>query len=327
MAAVFSKWPWFGRNRGGSLAFTLNENLLRYVFASETSERGATIEAWGSELRGNQTREAFLKRAKAILPTAERVIAVLDPRDYQILQIEAPGVPAEELHSAVRWRAMEFVEGSPHDYTLDVLTVPTDPGRPGSVIAVIAHNDTIRTRMLDCKALGHPIAAIDVGEMAQRNLLHAALLAEASVPGVAAALVADGGRALMIIAVQGQLHFFRRFEFDVDILAAAVDELQSALMGTGAEADAVTRSLTQLHRSLDLWEDANLQNPISTLRVFAGAKSAAIIARLKTETGLDTRPLALESIFKVPISRAPPPWLDPAYFPLLGALLRPTEVE
>ena len=315
-------WPWRGRGKGDTLALTLNENSLRYVLASRSDERGATLAAWGTELRGNQTREAFMKRAKTLLPTAERVIGVLDPRDYQILQIESPNVPPEELQSAVRWRAMEFVEGSPLDYTLDVLPVGAESARAANVIAVVAPNDIVRARMLDCEALGRPLSVIDVAETAQRNLLHAVLLSESSAPNVAAALVADAGRALMIITVQGQLYFFRRFEFDTDILAA-VDDIQSELIGHDAGAEAMLRSLTQLHRSLDLWDDIYPQLPLGTFRVDAGVNTAAIIERLKPETGVETKPLALSTIFKVPPSKAPPPWRDAAYLPLLGAILRP----
>lgn len=319
-------WPWQSRGKGDTLALTLNENSLRYVLASKSDERGATLAAWGTELRGNQTREAFMKRVKTILPTAGRVIGVLDSRDYQILQIESPNVPPEELQSAVRWRAMEFVEGSALDYTLDVLPLGGESARGANVIAVVAHNDIVRARMLDCEALGRPLSVIDVAETAQRNLLHAVLLAESAAPNVAAALVADGVRALLIISVQGQLYFFRRFEFDTDILAA-VDDIQSELIGKDAGAEAVLRSLTQLHRSLDLWDDIYPQLPLGTFRVDAGAKTAAIIDRLTTETGTDTRPLALSTIFKVPASRAPSPWMDAAYLPLLGALLRPGPVQ
>lgn len=319
-------WPWQGRGKGDTLALTLNDNSLRYVLASRSDERGATLAAWGTELRGNQTREAFMKRIKTLLPTAERVIGVLDPRDYQILQIEAPNVPPEELQSAVRWKAMEFVEGSPLDYTLDVLPVGGESARAANVIAVVAHNDIVRARMLDCEALGRPLSVIDVAEISQRNLLHAVLLAESDAPNVAAALVADGGRALMTISVQGQLYFFRRFEFDIDILAA-VGDIQSELIGNDAAAEAVLRSLTQLLRSLDLWDDIYPHLPLGTFRVDAGVKTAAIVERLKPETGTDTRPLALSTLFKVPVSKAPSPWLDATYLPLLGALLRPVPVQ
>ena len=316
---------WAGRAsaKGDTLALTLNDHSLRYVLASKSDERGATITAWGSELRGNQTRDAFMKRIKALLPVAGRVIAVLDPADYQIVQIESPNVPPEELNSAVRWRAMEFVDGSPHDYTLDVLAVSGEPARPTNVIAVLAHNDVVRARMLDCQALGRALSVIEVVETAQRNLLHAVLLAESSAPPVAALLVTTAGRALMVIAVQGQLYYFRRFEFDADTLAVAVDEIHAALVGSSASEELASRSLTQLNRSLDLWEDSHPTLPLGTLLVEAGPKTAAIINRLKPETGVETRPLTLSAIFKLPPSKASPPWLDSTYLPLLGAVLRP----
>jgi MSHA biogenesis protein MshI len=315
--------PWRANAKSGTLALTLNENAMRFVHASESNERGATIDAWGTELRGNQTREAFLKRIKNILPQAERVIAVLDPRDYQIVQVDAPNVPPEELRGAVRWRAMEFLDGSPHDFTLDILTLAGDVGGTEKVIAVAAQNDVIRARMLDCASIGRELSVIDVPETAQRNMLYALLLADKTLASVAAALVADGGRALITIVVQGELYFFRRFEFDVDKLAVAENAEDSALISNSAEAETILRSLMQLHRSFDLWDDNYPSLPLDRLVVDAGNKTAAIIERLKTETGVDTGPFDWAKIFKLNKTGAPAPWTDTAYLPLLGALLRP----
>lgn len=320
---LLSKLPGRALDGGNTLALTLEDNSLRYVLASNTSAQGATLVAWGTELRGSQTRVAFTKRVKSLLPSAKRSIAVLVPREYQILQIDSPNVPPEEMVSAVRWRAMEFVEGSPNDYTFDVLAVVAEAGRSENVIAVVAHNDIVRARMVDCVELGHPLSVIDVAETALRNLLHAQLLSEPDASDVAAALVADAGRALMIVTVKGELCFFRRFEFDSDIFAATVDHVQSALIGTNAGAEALARSLTQLHRSLDLWDDLYPQTPLVSLWVDAGRRTDAIIELLKIETRLDTRPFDLSPVFKLPIGKAPPPWKDAAYLPLLGALLRP----
>lgn len=317
------KWPWRARAKGGILAISSSENSLRYVLASDADERGATLSTWGVELRGHQTREAFMKRVRSAVPAAGRAIAVLDPADYQILQIDAPNVPSGELRGAVRWRATEFLEGSPHDYTLDVLSVPGVGEGGGKVIAVVARNDVVRARMLDCESLGISLSVIDVGETAQRNLLYAVLLSVPAAPSVAAALVADAGRALVTIAVDGQLHFFRRFEFNVDLLAAPVDEAQPVMMAEGAVAETASRSLTQLHRSLDLWDDSYPHLPLGTLRVHAGAKTDAVVDRVAPESGVDTQPLGLSAVFKVPPGKGDAPWLDPAYLPLLGALLRP----
>ena len=319
--------PWKRRAKTGTLALMSGEDSMRYVLASETGERGATLAAWGTEARGYRTREAFMKHLKGVLPDAQRVIAVLAPGDYRILQVEAPNVPAAELAGAVRWRAMEFLEGSPHDYTLDVLGTPGAAQGVGKVTAVAAHNDVVRALMLDCERLDRPLAVIDVCETAQRNLLHAALAAEPAISGASAALVAEGRRALLIVEVDGQLQFFRRFEFDTDMVAMPTDELQSALIGEGAGAETAARSLTQLHRSLDLWEDSHPHLPLATLRVEAGNRTAAIIDRIQADVGMDTRPLALAGIFRVAGAKGDPPWLDTGYLPLLGALLRPEEAK
>lgn len=319
--------PWRARARGGTLAIASAEDSLRYVFASDSDERSATLAAWGTEVRGYQTREAFAKRLKASLPQAGRVIAVLDPREYQILQLEAPAVPADELLGAVRWQMMEFLEGSPHDYTLDVLSVPVAAGAPGKVIAVAAHNDVIRELMLGCERLGRPLAVIDVAETALRNLLHAILAAEGGAPTVAAGLVAEARRALLVVAVDGQLQFFRRFEFDIDMVAMPADEAQPALIGEGAGAETAARSLMQLNRSLNLWDDNNPHLPLATLRVDAGARTDTVIERIQADVGVETRALAPSTIFRVAAASGAPPWLDAGYLPLLGALLRPAEAR
>ena len=324
---LLPEWPWRGRAKGGVLAVALGENSLRYVFAREAGERGATVAAWGLEARGSQTRDSFLKRAKALLPRAGHAILMLDPGDYQILQLEAPNVLPEEVRGAVRWRATEFVEGSPLDYTIDVLNVATGGDGPGKVIVVAAHNDLLRSRMRDGESLGLAVSVIDVAETAQRNLLNAALLAESSDLEVAGALVAHAGHASMIIAVRGELRFFRRFEFNVDRLALPVEEEEPLMVAQGQAAEAVSRSLTQLQRSLDLWDNTYVQLPLGTLRVHAGAHTAAIVDRIAPAAGVDTRPLALSGVFRAAAGRKAPPWEDPAYLPLLGALLRPREAR
>lgn len=316
-------WPWRSRAKGGALALSLGESEVRYVFAREANERGAALGAWGAELRGTQTRETFLKRVRGILPAARRGLVVLGADDYHIVQLEAPNVPEAELRGAVRWRAMEFLPGSPHDYTIDVLSVAGPGEGAGKVIAVAAHNDVVRTRILDCDALGVELEVIDVGETAQRNLLQAALAAEAAPPAVAGALVADAGRALVVISVRGELHFFRRFEFNSDLVAVPAGEAQPEMMGEGAVAETAARSLTQLQRSLDLWDDSYPHLPLGTLRVHAGDLTDAVVARITPEAGVEARPLELSAVFTAPAGQGAPPWKDPAYLPLLGALLRP----
>ncbi len=322
---LLPSWLWPSGGKGGTLALTLTDGGIRYVYASKADERGATIDDWGIELRGNQSREAFLARLKSVVPHANRVIVVLDPADYQILQIEAPSVPEAEFESAMRWRVMEYVEGAPEDYTVDLLPLHAEPGKRADVITTVASNSVIRSKLLECQALGLNCRIVDIPETCQRNLLHALLLAESDDPPVAAALVANAGRALIVVSVRGQLYFFRRFDFDVDTFAVSTEAALEPLIGTSAGEESATRSLVQLHRGLDMWDLTYPNLPLATLRVDAGAKTPAVIDRLAPETGVDTRPLTLSKIFTLPAVKSSPPWQDPAYLPLLGALLRSPE--
>jgi MSHA biogenesis protein MshI len=127
----------------------------------------------------------------------------------------------------------------------------------------------------------------------------------------------------MVISVRGELHFFRRFEFNSDLVAVPLGEAQPEMMGEGAVAETAARSLTQLQRSLDLWDDSYPHLPLETLRVHAGRLTDAVVGRIAPEAGVDTRPLSLSAVFQAPAGQAAAPWKDPAYLPLLGALLRP----
>lgn len=318
-------WPWKAQ-ADGMLALSVTENALRHVYAREAGEDGALLVSWGMEPRASQTRESFMRRAKAALPRAARAVMVLDPADYQMLQLEAPNVPAEEMKGAVRWRATEFLEGSPQDYTVDVLNVASGGAVTGKVIVAAARNDVILRHMRDAEALGVELVAIDVAETAQRNLLHATLATEREPARVAAVLVADGGWASLVIAVQGELYFFRRFEFNADLLAGSIEPSQSEMIAHGEAGEAAARAVMQFHRSLNPWDDAYAHLPLETLRVHAGARTAAIVQRLAPEAGVEMRPLVLSRVFRTAgAGNASPPWDDCAYLPLLGALLRPWE--
>jgi len=319
------RWPWRANANEGTLALTLTDHAMRFVLATEASEKGATLTAWGSELRGVSSKDAFLKRVTSRLPAARRVIAVLDPRDYQIMQVEAPNVPAEEMRGAVRWRAMEFFDGSPHNFTLDILAMHQDEDSFGgiqNVIVIAAQNDVIKNRMQECVLLDLALSIVDIPETAQRNLLNASTAAVAKEGDIAGVMSVDAGRALMTVTVGGELQFFRRFEFDLDKILVS-GEVQSALMSDSPEAEAVSRSLMQLHRSMDLWEDNHPRQAIGSMAIAAGPRGEALADRLRAELGIETKALSLANVFRLNNPGAAPPWDDVAYLPLLGALLRP----
>src|SRR6185312_3326243 len=55
---------------------------------------------------------------------------LLGPTDYQMLSVDAPNVPAEELKTAIRWRLKDMLDYHVNDATIDVLDVPVDKSAP-----------------------------------------------------------------------------------------------------------------------------------------------------------------------------------------------------
>jgi MSHA biogenesis protein MshI len=93
--------------------------------------------------------------------------------EYQLLQVEAPNVPQDELKTAVRWRLKDMLDFHIDDATIDVLDIPVDKAagnRAHSMFAIAARNSLIQSRQDMFAEAQVPLSVIDIPEMAQRNI-------------------------------------------------------------------------------------------------------------------------------------------------------------
>jgi len=167
--------------------------------------------------------------------------ALLQPGEYQMQLVEAPPVPAAELKSAVRWKLKDLLDYPVDAATVDVADVPTDNSgarRSHYVYAVSARNERIAACMKAFHDAGFPLDAIDVPEMAQRNI--ARLLEE---PGRGLAmLVFDDRGGLLTFTAGGELYMARQ----TDITLAQLTGLTA-----GTRDGVLDRLVLELQRSLD----------------------------------------------------------------------------
>lgn len=137
------------------------------------------------------------------------VSLVLMPGEYQLLPIDAPPVPPEEMKMAVRWRIKDLIDFPIDDATVDVVRL--DAGQPESankLLAVVAHNQVVKRYIHLAEQARLTLTAIDIPELAQRNI--ASLL---EVPDRVTALLSftsQGG--LLTLTRNGNLCFYRRLE-------------------------------------------------------------------------------------------------------------------
>lgn len=150
---------------------------------------------------------------------------LLAPGEYQLLQVEAPNVPEDELKAAVRWNIKDMLSYHVDDATLDVLQIPANKtGSQGkkSLYVVAASNDLIERRIELFERAHINLSVIDIPEMAQRNI--AALYEQ---DGRALALLAlDESGGLLTFSSDGELYLARRIEISVGQLLDVNESLR-----------------------------------------------------------------------------------------------------
>ncbi len=193
-----------------------------------------TVRSYESHAGGADALARLGKRRRA---GRLRCCSLLAAGQYQIQLIEAPPVPAAEIRQAVRWKLKDLLDYPVDQATVDVAHVPegrTGGSRAHYLYAVSARNDGIAAQMKLFRDARLHLEAIDVPEMAQRNI--ATLFED---PGRGVALLALNQRGgLLTITSGGELYLCRRTEIALSQLGAGE--------GEGRE-----RLVLELQRSLD----------------------------------------------------------------------------
>jgi MSHA biogenesis protein MshI len=203
------------------------------------------------------------------------VSAVIGAGDYQIVQVEAPEVPAAELRQATRWRLRDQFDFPIDSATIDLFDVPPTPrrGRARMLFAVAAHGEAVERIGSVVSEATPGFDVIDIPELCQRNL--SSLLPQDQ-KGVALLFLREKF-AQLVLTRNGLLYLTRRFE--------SIDSASMAL---------------ELQRSLDYYESHFDQSAIGDLVIAPGGERATeLAAALSTETGLRVSTLNLTDCLDV----------------------------
>lgn len=244
-----------------------------------------------------------------------RCSSLLGLGEYQLLMVEAPNVPAEELKTAVTWRLKDMIDFPVAEATVDVVHVPPAKNAPAhnkQVFAVAARNSVIEPHQSLFTAGKVRLSAIDIPEMAQRNI---SAMLEPEGRGVAMlSFDLDGG--LLTVSFGGELYLARRMDVTLTQLLGDDDDKKQQ------HYDRIT---LELQRSLDHFERQFHFVAVSKL-VLAPTGGSNLFSYLKSNLYLPVETLDLDTILdldKVPELK------DPAqqarYFMTLGAALRDEE--
>jgi MSHA biogenesis protein MshI len=211
-----------GSREAGWTAVTLGNKGVYVAQAKYVGSRPQITRC--SFYAGNEVNSSFLEkiRKEAQLENA-RFTTLLASNEYQMMMVEAPNVPVDELKTAIRWKIKDSLSYHVDDATIDVLQIPIGKygsERPQSLYAVAASNETVRKRINLFEKAKIDLSVIDIAETAQRNI---AALFETEGRGLALLSFNDEG-GLLTISSDGELFLSRRIEITVGQLSDA-DEL------------------------------------------------------------------------------------------------------
>lgn len=97
-------------------------------------------------------------------------VAVLDDSAYQLLHLEAPDVPAEEMADALRWRLGDLIDFPPDEAVITTLPQHSDRAASRMVFAFVARRSEVQRVIDTITAAGLTPTAVEVRESALRNL-------------------------------------------------------------------------------------------------------------------------------------------------------------
>ncbi len=326
------KLPWLARRarQRYGLVLAWDGQALAYVQARQEGTELFRIQRFGVVRQGEGSAEDFARRLAGLGLKGQGALGMLRPAQYQLLQIEAPAVPPEELRTAARWQIREMVSQHVDDLTLDVLKVGDEQVRAtGSLFVVAAANAEIRALMQTAQALRCEVDVIDIHDLAQRNL-QSALARRLGITdrAHAAIVMASDSQALLTICAHDELFYTRRIDLGEGFMQAAwgagagpgAEAGELALAVHGHEGDLAQRLVVEIQRSLDLWDRTWPMLVLDRILVQAGARTAEMARWLGQELGQAVLPLDVAPLF--PGFEGGTEEERQLCWPLLGVLLR-----
>lgn len=349
------RWRWKRKPSQDQLIVSWSAQTLAFVRARVGDAGRFEIRQIGVERQGADSRDAFVHRLQALGLKGMTAQVMLQPDQYQLLQIEAPAVAPEELRAAARYQIRDMVQAHIDDITLDVMRVGDGQQKGAAHLFVVAAtNAVIREVMALGDAMHWAVPVIDIQETAQRNLQCAWAARDGKADRANALLVVDGRQAVLTISANEELFYTRRLELPEGFMAMTWRESAEAVAGpddafspvgeyvpdynvggvsagtdysavttTGASAagnERVQRFVVEVQRSLDLWDRSWSSMPLNALTVYAGQRTAEMAEWLGRETGQTVTGMNVDTWF---VGLQSLPAADRALcFPMLGVLMR-----
>lgn len=255
--------------------------------AASAVDKEANEENWAHRLASH---------ADGIDFTRSRVTSVLPDGSYQLLLVEVPNVPADEVKSAVRWQIKDLLDFSVDDAVIELFEMPeqSTDAQKSMAYAVATRRSSIQKHIEQLRDAGFASDVIDIPELCARNI---ATLLPQDDDGVAFLHFTDD-HGILTVTRQGVLYLIRRIEKGrTAIIAAAEDDF--------VQTELVSTIVLETQRSLDYYESHFDRRPASELVLGPGADIGGLAESLNEQLGISVSSLDFDRLFELQSALSP----------------------
>ncbi|BCO32441.1 hypothetical protein TspCOW1_25440 [Thiohalobacter sp. COW1] len=212
---------------------------------------------------------------------------VLPLGSYQLLLVDMPKVPPNEVKAAVRWQIKDLIDFHIDDAVVDVFDAPPSGAGGAQEQVYVVVTRAIQVQHIDAavQQAGLSLAVIDIPELALRNI--AARLPEQE-QGVAL-MYLEADRGLIALCRDNTLYLARTIELGHAALADPDPDRRTM---------AVSSLALEIQRSMDYYDRYFQQAPINHLYIAPTAEALpGLVSELHGQVGLEGRLLEPGLIF------------------------------
>ena len=305
---------WFKKDKrnAGWIALQLHQDQVELVHVRIANGRPA-VDLCDSFHKGNSDPSPLMRVRRELKLERYHCTTLLPSKQYQIHEIETPNVPPSEIKAAVRWRVQDFIDYSVESATVDALEIPADPERATrspTLYAVTARSDAVETHVKPFEASGIELHAVDILELAQRNI---AVLYEPEDHGGVAMLAFYRDEGLLTFTRGGELYASRRIEIP---LAQLLDD------NFKQRAEHLERIALEVQRSLDHFERQYRYVPLSKLLLGPLPKEIGLRDYIASSIDGPVENADLSTVMDFKVAALSGADRQSQYLPLIGAALR-----
>ncbi|WP_448213592.1 hypothetical protein [Colwellia sp. MEBiC06753] len=206
----------------------------------------------------------------------------LAPNQYQIVQVEKPNVPDDEVPSALKWQIKDLVTIAPEDMIVDYFSGAPTTSSIEKINVVCASKSTLKVLVEQLNQSNIELTSIITEEFAFANLL------PFTEQAVMLLCQQPNEEVIILIVKNGRIYFHRRLRGYAQLSTKSMEELSTGVI------DALS---LEIQRSSDYFERQLKQAPIREIQVILPMKTEHyIVSKLAENTNTPVKCFEFDAV-------------------------------